>query len=706
VLNATGAITYAPTLGFVGVDIFTYRATDGLDSDPVSVVIRVGVGSNSAPVPSADEYDTTEDVKLAVSAPGVLGNDVDLDGDSIRVIVRPRDAKPAHGTLALKPDGSFEYTPGPGYSGDDTFTYHVSDGDASAGPVLVTIHIAPVADAPEAAADYYTVQSGSALDVAAPGVLRNDTDADGDLASAELVTDAAHGTLLLSPDGGLRYEPADDFVGRDRFTYRALDAGGRASREATVVIDVTASGSNRAPVAAPDVTETVTGHAVTLNVLANDFDPDGDPLVALLVTGPASGSVELAQDGLMTFTPGSAGTFAFTYRVFDGDLSDTATVTVVVRAGGLVAPHSAPDKAATREDEAISIDVLGNDSDADGDPLAVALESSPAHGVVATEADTGRVTYDPEPDWYGTDTFAYRAFDGRHYSELTAVTIVVSPVNDAPVARPDAASTTGGASVTFSVLANDTDAEHDELVAVRDSLPQHGSVSWSADGVLTYTADEAFVGTDEFTYHAWDGQASSRIAVVLIEVAAAKTPHVINARNDSASTLQDAQVRIDVIANDTDSFGHKLVPDIGEPPSNGGVTVEADGVTYVPNGDFVGTDTFTYRASDGDVYSDYAIVTVTVEASETAPSTEPTASAESSSTTATPGSSGTAGAGSGLLGTIGKALKGLVGGFLRLFGTQPARAAAMCLMPLAIVVLVAGMVVRRLREVGGAEAEE
>ncbi len=181
-----------------------------------------------------------------MAAPGVLGNDGDPDGDAITAIL---DSIPLHGTLVLNTNGSFSYTPGESFAGQDSFTYHASDGQAASNVATVTIILSEPADQPApptgepnqpptAANDRYKLKNDTVLEVATgPGVLKNDTDPDGDPITAVLEVAPAHGTLTLNPDGSFTYTPEEGFSGEDSFTYYVTDGADR-SEAATVTIEV------------------------------------------------------------------------------------------------------------------------------------------------------------------------------------------------------------------------------------------------------------------------------------------------------------------------------------------------------------------------------------------------------------------------------------------------------------------------------------
>jgi len=195
---------------------------------------------NDPPTAIGDQYATDEDKALAVTGPGVLAN----DGDPLTAVVVDG---PAHGTLNLRPDGSFRYVPDKGFSGTDTFTYVARDpSGAESAPATVTITVTRVDHRPVAKGDRYTTAQDTPLRVAAAGILANDTDPDGDRLSAVLVSGPAHGTLTLRANGSFRYVPDAGFAGTDSFTYRASD-GSLSSRTVRVTIKVLPAGPKTTP---------------------------------------------------------------------------------------------------------------------------------------------------------------------------------------------------------------------------------------------------------------------------------------------------------------------------------------------------------------------------------------------------------------------------------------------------------------------------
>jgi hypothetical protein len=257
-------------------------------------------------------------------------------------------------------------------------------------------------------------------------VLANDEGDGLEITDFDETTDEG-GLVTLTDDDELEYTPVNDFIGTDTFTYEITDDDGDTD-EATVRVTVGAV-DNTPPVANNNTAQTVEGQPVTIDILANDLDPDGDDLsiASFDATTANGGSVE-ADDERLRYTPadGFNGTDFFTYVAEDehGAVSDTATVTVEVQAVGNNAPVASDDTAQVLAGQTVTIDVLANDTDADGDALAVVRVGNPSGGsFVGVDLESGLIEY-LAPDTPGSYTFEYEVTDGEE-TDTAMVTVTV-----------------------------------------------------------------------------------------------------------------------------------------------------------------------------------------------------------------------------------------------------------------------------------------
>uniref|UniRef100_UPI00355C2143 Ig-like domain-containing protein n=1 Tax=Ruegeria jejuensis TaxID=3233338 RepID=UPI00355C2143 len=380
--------------------------------------------------------------------------------------------------------------------------------------------------APDAVDDTANVDEDQSVTI---DVLANDSDSDGGVLSIQSVGQGQFGTVVIDGDQ-LTYTPDADASGDDSFSYTVSDGQGGT---AVATVTVTVAPTPDAPVAQDDATSGEQDGPIQIDVLANDSDADGDALsIDISGSTPANGSVSVSN-GQIVYTPdpGFVGEDSFTYAASDGTASNTATVTVTVYETN-AAPVAAPDAATTNEDQAVAIDLLANDSDANGDALSVtaltsAFDDPGTAGVVETEHGSvtlanGIATYTPDADFNGVDSFGYTLSDTKESSAGT-VSVTVDAVNDAPDAQDDTATTDPDVAVSIDVLANDSDADGDALsIDISGSAPANGSVSL-VNGEILYTPDPGYIGSDSFSYAVSDGT-ESRTATVSVTVGSLYDP--------------------------------------------------------------------------------------------------------------------------------------------------------------------------------------
>jgi len=544
------------------VGVTALRITDAATGTDVSVAQAQTAATYTPPPPAPNPPNATDDSASTahdtVVTVNVATNDSDPDGDLVASTVTVTQ-QPPNGTVTCT-NGTCTYTPDAGFSGTDTFEYQVCDSGGRCDTATVTITVAAPAGGggttgggggggtpapPNAADDSATTNGGTAVTV---DVDANDSDPDGDIdpTTISVAQQAANGTVTCS-NGSCTYTPNAGFSGTDTFEYRICDSGGRCdTARVTIIVPAPTGGggtggggapANQPPTAVDDATPTEKDTPVTVNVVANDSDPErGLVAGSVTVTGqPANGSV-ICNDGICTYTPaaGFTGTDTFTYTVCDtSNACDTAIVTITVsgdapggNSDGSNPPEARDDSASTSAEAPVTILVAPNDDDPDGDvdPATVSVVDHPDDGAVV--CSDGSCTYTPDPGFSGTDTFDYTICDSQDACDSATVTIIVddAPGEDAdspPVAEDDAVTTPPATPTTIPVTSNDGDPDGDlepSTVSVIDP-PQFGSATCD-NGSCTYTPEPGFHGNDAFTYQVCDSKGSCTRATVNVLVPA------------------------------------------------------------------------------------------------------------------------------------------------------------------------------------------
>ena len=297
------------------------------------------------------------------------------------------------------------------------------------------------------------------------------------------------------------------------------------------------------------------------------------------------------------------------------------------------------DVGTTYEDMTLTApSVLANDSaysssgvGGNNTPLTAVLASGPTHAKSFTLNPDGTYTYTPSQYYSGTDSFTYEAKDNLGLLSTPAtVSLTIYHVNHPPVANPDSATTDEKHAVSGNVLTNDTDVDNDPLTvsfvngntAVGQSvtsvtLPSGAQVTMQANGSYTYDPNGAFnylaagaTASDGFTYSISDGQGGMASASVTITITGVDDAPVAQNAATSVGHRSAAGVDVTLTANDVDSS--TLTYSIVNAPSHGTVTLSGNVAHYVPAGDSVGSDTFTWKANDGTFDSNVATVTITL----------------------------------------------------------------------------------------------
>ena len=601
--------TYTPALNYFGPDSFTYAISDGhggTDTATVSITVNP---QNDPPNAVDDTLTTAQGVPGSVN---VLANDTDVDGPQAIVSA----SHGAHGTVSCAA-GVCTYTPDPGYSGPDSFTYDLSDGAGGAdqATVSVTVTPAPTNQPPVADDETLTLAEDTSDSL---NVLVGDTDPDGDPLTVGPANPAAsHGSVSCTTAGVCTYTPNANYFGPDSFVYTVSDGKGGQD---TGQVSITVTPVNDDPNAVNNALTTPANTAGQVNVLANDTDVDGDTLTVTTLTPTAAhGTVSCTAAGVCTYTPNADydGSDSFTYEISDGHGgTDTAAVSVTVTPPTANTPPVADDETLTTpEDVSDSVNVLVGDSDADGDALTITSASPTAsHGSVSCTT-AGLCTYTPSSNYHGPDGFDYTVSDGNGGTDTGHVTITVTPVNDAPVADDEAWTVVEDdpVMVHVNVLNGDFDVDGD-TIGVNSPAPTaaHGTVGCAPTGNCFYRPNANYYGPDSFTYTIFDGELTDTGHVTITVTPVNDNPDAIN---DSLTTSAGTAKDVNVLANDFDIDGDSplIVTTASPTAAHGTVSCTAAGAcTYTPNPGYVGSDSFTYTISDGHSGTDTGLVNVTV----------------------------------------------------------------------------------------------
>lgn len=579
------SVKYVPEPDFHGTDTFTYVVTDGNGGTDSAVVTMTVTPVNDDPVAVDDVVSTTVGKTVMIE---VLSNDYDVDGDTLLV---ESATQPKNGSTKVLGGTTIRYIPASGFSGSDSFTYVVIDGNGGSATGTVNVTVTGGNTNPVASADSAVVAEDASVVI---DVIANDSDADGDPLEVVSVTQGQHGSVTVVSTSSVKYQPKADYHGSDSFAYTISDGkGGSASGS----VSVTVTPVNDDPVARDDSANTPQGQSVIVAVLANDSDVDGDVLTVVSVSTPGHGSVEILPDQTVVYTPAPdySGPDGFSYTISDGQggsASAAVSVTVTVSDDS---PSANDDLATTEEDVPVTINVVANDSDPNGDELTVVEVSQPANGS-ATIVSSSSIRYEPKADYHGKDSFTYVVSDGKSTDSAT-VLVTVTSVNDAPVAVDDKAWTEVNTPLDIPVLSNDIDVDGDELVVVSVTAPQHGTAAVNADGTVRYTPDPDYTGPDSFTYVVSDSNGGTDSGGVSVEVRSNENQAPI-AVDDVVEVNEDQSILIPVLENDSDPEGDPLSLVLVGKPGHGAAVIEGNAVRYTPAENYNGKDGFFYVVAD------------------------------------------------------------------------------------------------------------
>lgn len=509
---AKGSFVYVPAKDFFGDDACSVEVSDGRLAATAQLRFSV-TAVNDAPEARPLSLSTREDVPVA----GLL---VARDVDS--VLAFQVASAPQHGEAQIDPrSGAVTFRSHPDFHGSDAFSVEVGDGALSA-VAQVSVTVTPVNDAPVVQVASLSLDEDTRLEAAVVA-----KDVDGDPLVYRLSTAPAHGVAAVEVGTGtLTYTPAKDFFGADALSVEVSD--GQLKGAAKVQLEVRPV--NDAPVARPVSLGTLEDTAVRGTVVGTDVD---GPVSYRVATAPTHGQATVDAKGGVAYQPDADffGADGFVVEVSDGQLAASAQVTVTI-----AAVNDAPVARSvtfTLEEDGRMEERLPF-TDVDGDALTARLVRAPGHGAASVEASTGRLTYAPVKDFHGEDAVEVEVSDGR-LKAASRVTLQVTPVNDAPVAKSLALSTSEDTPVKGAVAASDVDLDALSYRVVTGAAHGVATVD-AASGVVTLTPATDWHGSDGFTVEVSDGKGGAATSVVTVAVAAVDDAPVVR-----PATLETAE---------------------------------------------------------------------------------------------------------------------------------------------------------------------
>ncbi|MBB1400995.1 Ig-like domain-containing protein [Pseudoalteromonas sp. SG45-1] len=626
-INEKGDFTYIPIANFNGEDAFSYQVANELGMTDTAVVEITILAVNDAPIALDNTYSVTNNGTLVVLSPGLLINDSDIDLDDLTVDTTPV-SEPTRGQLTLFDNGGFEYQGEQNMQGQDSFQYRVVDAQGAQAIANVTIVSSNTNVAPITKNDSYSLSEDETLVVtAANGVLSNDNDPNNDSFSVDetFMVAPTHGQLLLATDGSFSYVPDANFNGVDQFQYQAIDSLG-ATSTATVTLVINSEPDN--PVAQNDAYQFNKNKLFEVTVqnglLINDFDIEAGDLSVntTAINATQNGELTLNADGSFTYQPdlGFIGVDSFTYSI-SNEQGLTATAQVTLSESGVnTFPEANDDQYTLDEDSSASLlDVLANDTDADGDTITISnIENTAGEATIVA----GKIQFTPPANFSGEIVLTYTITDGystgnEGINDRTAsVTITITPVNDAPTANADSVTMNEDApALLVNVLANDSDIDGDTLV-ITAATADIGSAS-VVDNKIQYTPTANTNGTAIINYTINDGNGGTATTNLTITITPVNDAPIANA--DSATIDEDAApILINVLANDSDVDGDSLAISAAS-ADIGSVSVVGNQIQYTPAADDNGVATVTYTVSDSSGGASTTTLTITITPVNDAP---------------------------------------------------------------------------------------
>jgi RHS repeat-associated protein len=663
-------LKFTPSVDFNGGVSFNWNGFDGTVYAVTPATVNLTINPvNDPPIVSNISKTGNEDTVIPFATTDFTNAFSDVDGDNLNKI--KITSLPNNETLQLSGVNvnlnqeievadldKLKFTPSADFNGAVSFNWNGFDGIVYAvTPATVNLTIQPVNDPPIVSNISKSGDEDTVISFATTDFTTAFSDVDGDnLSKIKITSLANNGTLQLSGVNvnlnqeigvadldKLKFTPSTNFNGEVSFNWNGFDGTVYAVTPATV--NLTIKPVNDPPIARDDNATTQINRSVTIPVLANDSDPEGDriSLISFDSTSAQCGTVRRDNNGtpsdftddklIYTPRPSFRGDDVFNYTISDGNNTSSAKVNVKVGIRVNQPPVAKDDNATTQRNRSVTIPVLANDSDPEGDRISlISFDSTSAQCGTVRRDNNGtpsdftddKLIYTPRPSFRGDDVFNYTISDGNNTSSAKVNVKVGIRVNQPPVAKDDNATTQRNRSVTIPVLANDSDPEGDRisLISFNSTSAKGGTVRRDKNGTprnltddkLIYTPRPGFRGNDVFIYTISDGTNTSSANVNVKVGNVGNQPPV--AKDDTATATQNTPLKITaatLLKNDTDPDRGDTIKITGvSNPSNGSVELKGNNIIFTPDPGFIGQSGFDYTISDSQGATSSASVNIIV----------------------------------------------------------------------------------------------
>jgi hypothetical protein len=618
--DTADTIVFTPSSDFadIGSGDFSYVISDD-QGNTASALVSVGFIPINQPLTALDDSVTTNNLApITINAEQLLSNDSVSENDTLSII---SVSDGSNGKVELDDDGDvIVFTPSSDFAdiGKGDFSYVISDDQGNTTSALVSVTFNPSHQPLTALNDSVTTNNLTPITISAEQLLENDTDSENHTLSIISVSDGSNGKVELDDDGDvIVFTPSSDFadIGKGDFSYVISDDQGNT---ASALVSVTFKPSNLPPIAKDDGSFDMGNHdSMTFkakDLLKNDNDPDNDPITINNIIKSVHGNAFIDVNGDVVFTRGTdfEGSGEFEYEISDGKGgTDTAIVSVTGNMPPIATDDDSFDMGSHDSIILSAVELLGNDSDPNGDQITLDSIIGNVYGNAIIDAN-GNIIFSRGLYFNGSGEFEYEISDGKGGTDTAVVSVTG---NMLPIATDDSSFYMGNLdSISLNVedlLRNDSDPDNDPITLNSIKWSVHGNANREANGEVVFTRGADFEGSGEFEYEISDGKGGTDTAIV--SVTGNMPPIAIDDGSFEMSSFDSISISMEnLLGNDSDPDHDPITFNAITGSVHGNAVIDANGnVVFTRGADFEESGEFGYQISDGRGGTDIANVIVT-----------------------------------------------------------------------------------------------